>query len=293
MLRFEDLPEPNSKRWLSIEDLPDEEWRDVPEFEDRFEISSYGRLRRKQAVVFTTNNKVRVLKPIIIKQHVAPNGYCVCSKRIVGRKTLNKGIHRLVAELFIPNPQNLPNVNHKDENKQNNCVYNLEWCTCEYNSNYGTRTERLTRTKIEKGQSVPVILYSYDGEVINSYDTAKEASRKLCVSIVDILMCCKGDISSAKGYHFRYKGDVYTKRKMLQIKNVYKVYKDDKLLFETFQTKEVCKNLGLSYNSFRRFLSGKTKYSAELTNRLIGYTILVDSQLGYSFKIINGKKIYI
>lgn len=56
-------------------------------------------------------------------------------------------VHRLVAEAFIPNPERLPLVNHKDENKKNNCVSNLEWCTYEYNANYGTAIERRKRTR--------------------------------------------------------------------------------------------------------------------------------------------------
>ena len=90
----------------------------------------------------------RIVKGRIMKHKIKPNSY-----HYIGftrdRKTRNEYIHRLVAEAFIPNPNNYPQVNHKDENPNNNSVDNLEWCTGKYNVNYGTRNDRAS-IKIKK-----------------------------------------------------------------------------------------------------------------------------------------------
>ena len=96
----------------------EETFKDVVGFEDLFKISNKGNLWSKRSQK-------------ILKQHIHKNGYYVCSTKIGGRKGVDKcfKIHRLVAEAFIPNPENKPTVNHKDTNKLNNNVENLEWAT--------------------------------------------------------------------------------------------------------------------------------------------------------------------
>ena len=102
-------------------------WKSI---DDRYSISNFGRVKSNYA------NKERILKP-----YKNQRGYLMVSIRHAGiQKTMQ--VHRLVANAFIPNPDNLPEVNHKDEDKTNNCVDNLEWCTTEYNCNYGTRNVR-------------------------------------------------------------------------------------------------------------------------------------------------------
>lgn len=104
---------------------------------DGYEISNLGRV--KSYKVDKKNGK-------IMKPYHDTKGYLQIDLSLDGRKRQNRVhlfIHRLVAEAFIPNPDNLPQVNHKDENKENNCVDNLEWCTNEYNCRYGTHTERV------------------------------------------------------------------------------------------------------------------------------------------------------
>ena len=73
-------------------------------------------------------------------------------------------IHRLVAEAYIPNIDNLPMINHKDENKANNCLQNLEWCDCKYNNNYGTRIEKIKKQILKFDRVLP-ILHGLENEV--------------------------------------------------------------------------------------------------------------------------------
>ena len=114
-----------------------EVWRDLKFYEDRYEISNLGQVRDKRTGRF---------KKAIEKD----NGYLVYSFWIDG-KTKQEYVHRLVALTFIPNPDDLPQVNHKDENKHNNAVENLEWCTAKYNANYGTNRLRSVKTQTENG----------------------------------------------------------------------------------------------------------------------------------------------
>ena len=109
-------------------------------------------------------------------------------------------IHRLVAEAYIPNPDNLPQVNHKDENKANNCLQNLEWCDAKYNSNYGTCI-----TKRSNSCKKPILQYDLNGNFIKEWpsatDVGKEANDNIC-------KCLKGKRKSAYGYKWKYKEDI-------------------------------------------------------------------------------------
>lgn len=104
-----------------------------------YEISNFGRV--KSYKYDKENGK-------IMKPYRDTKGYLQIDLSLDGRKRKNRVhlvVHRLVAQAFIPNPNNLPQVNHKDENKENNCVDNLEWCTNEYNAHYGTKIERVAQ----------------------------------------------------------------------------------------------------------------------------------------------------
>ena len=114
-------------------------------------------------------------------------------------KTKIKRIHRLVAEAFIPNPDNLPCVNHKDENKTNNCVDNLEWCTHEYNINYGTHNKRMTKTK-----SKPILQLRKDGSLVRIWPSASEVHKVLNYSQGHISECCRGERHLSYGYKWCY-----------------------------------------------------------------------------------------
>lgn len=111
----------------------------------------------------------------------------------------SKAVHRLVAKAFIPNPNNLPQINHKDENPLNNCVNNLEWCTAKYNVNYGTKIQRT----IEK-QLKPVLQYDLNGNFIKKWNSLKEARE--FYNLTNISECCKKH-TIGKGFQWRYEND--------------------------------------------------------------------------------------
>lgn len=129
------------------------------------------------------------------------DGYVKVSLKIDGKTTICR-VHRLVAETFIPNPNNLPQVNHKDENKENNDYSNLEWVTAKQNVNYGTRNARAAAGHAKKVE----MLDSKTKEVLKTFDCISDAYEYLqkprkdsCISKV-----CKGQHKTAYGYAWRY-----------------------------------------------------------------------------------------
>ena len=167
--------EPNSERWLSIENLPNEEWRDIKDFESLYQVSNYGRVKNNNYHIMRFGyNKKGYLQVCLVK-----NG-----------KKYTKRIHRLVAIAFIPNPDNLPQVNHKDENKNNNCVSNLEWCNVSYNIDYSL--------------SKPIIQYDIYGNFIKRWKSINDACRNLNYATTFISRCCSGKCKSAYNYVWKY-----------------------------------------------------------------------------------------
>lgn len=146
----------------------------------------------KGEIVNTNTNKE--LKPYIRK-----DGYVVATLSKGGKK-YKCYLHRLVAETFIPNPDNLPQVNHKDEDKTNNCVSNLEWITSKDNCNYGTRNERQGL-----GHSKPIEQYDLEGNFIKEWDSAAQVERDLGFNHSNISKCCLGRYNIAYNYKWKFK----------------------------------------------------------------------------------------
>lgn len=158
-------------------------WKDVVGYEGLYKVSNFGN-------IYSVKRK-RNLK--LINSH---HGH----KRIrlyVGSKNWRTyAVHRLVAQAFIPNPENLPEVNHKDENSSNNSADNLEWCTKEYNISYGERIAK-TYSAVE--------MLTLDGAIIKEFDSQVEASKETGIRQGSISNCCRGFAKTAGGYKWRYK----------------------------------------------------------------------------------------
>ena len=165
--------------------IEDEVWKDIPKYEDDYMISSLGRVYSK-----ITN---KILKTFL------SNGYLKVTLYKDGRQK-HFFVHRLLALTFIPNPTNLPHINHKDENKQNNSINNLEWCSAYYNNNYGTRS-----SKAIKNTKKPIIQLTIDGAFIREWDSARDAERELGISYGKICSVCKGNRKTTHNFKWRYK----------------------------------------------------------------------------------------
>ena len=131
------------------------------------------------------------------------NGYISVALSKEG-KVVRKKVHRLVAEAYIPNPQNLPQINHKDENKENNSVNNLEWCNARYNNFYGNSKPTV---RAQEARKKAVCQYSVDGKLINVFESATEAQRKTGIHQSNISKCClqRKNFHTAGGYVWKFK----------------------------------------------------------------------------------------
>lgn len=171
----------------------EETWKDIEEYEGLYQVSNMGRVKS-------------VRRNIILRPSIR-NGY----KRVTlytNNIPKRYSIHRLVAMAFIPNPDNLPQVNHKDENRTNNCISNLEWCTQEYNINYGTGNKRRAQKQLNnKNKSKVVLQYSLDGTFIKEWKSTMDVQRKLGFGQSHIVQVCKGKRRIAYGYIWKYKNE--------------------------------------------------------------------------------------
>jgi len=192
--------------------MMEEIWKDIAGYEGKYQVSNLGRVRSLDRLVPATcalskgNQVVNYLrKGKILKGHWAgPKG---SEYKYVGLSKEDKPkyfrVHRLVACAFIPNPDNLPEVNHIDEDKSNNRTDNLEWVTRIQNEHHGTKIERAARTRDRR----PVEALNEKGEVVASYDCIADAAKALGLSISTIWHVCNKirNRKTAGGYRWRYK----------------------------------------------------------------------------------------
>lgn len=165
-----------------------EEWQTV-QVSNLYEISNIGRIRNKKTQK-------------IISQRKNNGGYMIANlyKNGVPKTYI---VHRLVADVFLPKEQGKNYVNHRDEDKTNNSVNNLEWCDVLYNNTYGTRIENASK-KVRKA----INQYDKNNNFIRTWSSASEVEKRLKYFGSNICTCCKGRQKTAYGYKWKYKEEI-------------------------------------------------------------------------------------
>lgn len=181
----------------------EEIWAPIAGYEGRYEVSSYGRIKSICAFKNLT-------REIFSFGSVEPHGYRIITLTLNGEKR-RFYIHRLVALAFIPNPDNLPCINHIDENKGNNHIENLEWCTYKYNSNYGTCTERRSAKR-----RMEICCFTENGTLVKTYNSMREAVEKEGVDWSSLSGCCKGKFTSCNKKIWLLKKDIHLLPKRIE-----------------------------------------------------------------------------
>lgn len=198
----------------------EEIWKDISGYEGKYQVSSLGRVK---SLNYNRTKKEKILKGG--KDNVGYLSIRLCKEG----KPKTYRVHRLVAESFIDNPHNYPIINHKDEDKTNNCIENLEWCTQKYNNTYGTCINRRVANtdykaiaaKIDykevgrknsekllnrKDKSKPVLQFTKDNKFVKEWVSNRECERN-GYDHSAVASCCKGKLKSYKGFIWKYKND--------------------------------------------------------------------------------------
>ncbi len=165
--------------------MNEEIWKLIKGF-DGYQISNYGRVRNV--------NTGKILKP-----QTRPDGYISI---YIGKRgsQKNRKLHRIIAEAFIPNPNNYPEVNHKNEDKSDNRIENLEWCTREYNMSYGKYS--LYKVPLVDS-SIKVIQYDMNWNFVRHYNSIREAARKTGFSKSAIQKCINKELQTVGCFIWR------------------------------------------------------------------------------------------
>lgn len=170
-------------------------WKPIKNYEGLYEVSNLGRIKSLGKKLYNINKNAYnfyqyecIISPSTNKGYLqvnlSKNGISKCFK-----------VHRLVAIAFIPNPKKYPQINHKNEIRNDNRVENLEWCDCKYNNNYGKRNIKISKK---------VAQYTKEGLFVNEFKSCLEVEKQLGFSNGHISKCCLGKRKSAYGYCWRY-----------------------------------------------------------------------------------------
>lgn len=173
--------------------------KEIPGYNGLYLADENGNILSAGRISESSNGKVRILKRKILKPVKKENGYYIVTLHKDGKQS-SRYVHRLIAETFLPNPNGLPQVNHKNENPADNRLINLEWCDGKYNTNYGTAMQRAAAKNSKK-----VMYTRIYGEKVGQFNSITEAAKFFKVSIKAISAALhKGSPYTCKGYYWQF-----------------------------------------------------------------------------------------
>lgn len=230
-----------------------EEWRDIEDYEGLYQVSNLGQVK---SLNYNHTGREQILKPYMSK-----NGYLKVCISNNGKHT-NHLVHRLVGNAFLPNPQNLPQINHKREDaKEDNRVENLEWCSAAYNLAYGTRLERIAKANTNGKRSKPVFQFDLSGKLLMIWPSTKEIERQLGYKNNYIGGCCLGKYKQAYGFLWSYNQQIVISLVHGNSKTVYQYDLNGNFIKEWSSATEVERQLGYSQSSICDCCNGRYKQS--------------------------------
>lgn len=203
---------------LSLEDLPNEEWRNVAGYEDLYQVSNLGRIKslmreiRRGSGIWRKPNK-------ILKPQLNGRGYHHVSLFGTDSKHQIKCIHQIVAEAFIENPDKYNCIDHINTDKKDNRASNLRWCNYKMNMNNPITKEKvdeirasicrqdwyIDKQRFSQKQSKKVLQYDLKGTFIKEWRTISEAAREYNISVQSISRCCNGYVKTSMNYIWKFK----------------------------------------------------------------------------------------
>lgn len=184
--------------------MQEEVWKDVKGYEGFYKVSNMGRVKSLEREVLYSNGRIHKYGEKILSTFANKKGYvtvCLCKNGVCEVKRL----HQVVISAFYDRPHGMNSINHKDENKANNRLDNLEYCTSKYNSNYGTRTERY-RAKVinDKRRSKKISQLTLEGDFIRTFPSLGEVFRVYGFQSAHISSVANGKSKSAYGYKWQW-----------------------------------------------------------------------------------------
>lgn len=180
----------------------EEIWKDIEEYEGFYQVSNLGKVRSLDRVINGFHTEKFHIKGRIIKPVKCKNGYYEVHLNKNGKRKVFL-LHRVVAKAFLPNPNDFPEVNHKDEDISNNSLKNLEWCSSKYNANYGNRNIKNREGHLYQAKPIWQIDCA-TGKKIKQWRSIGEASKTLKIDDSQIIRVCKGRNKTAGGYIWEY-----------------------------------------------------------------------------------------
>ena len=182
-------------------------WKSIPGYEGIYEASTLGEIRSIERNIMINRKSrqyIRRQPSKMLKYYTDKDGYFGVGLYDLNHKGVTYRVSRLIALTFIPNPNGFPQVNHKDLNRKNNCVDNLEWCDNTYNVNYKDAPKRsgITRRNIVRAKGVRQI--DKKGCLVATYPSMSEATRQTGINVSHICQCCIGNLKYAGGYKWSY-----------------------------------------------------------------------------------------